>query len=187
MMRSNRIFNDIFDIMIEIELIQIYSVEPLLQLEIIQMLWIIWWKYYEQITYLRQCSWAIWNTKLHNAWNWIKFAIDKWYTKSTSSVVSWTTTSNLFHNNIKTEINAWRPVIVNTTKHSFVTFGYYNTSLINTKIIRVNLWFWPSYPITSDSWTVYYWSNIDYNIDSIFFPNTNQWSIDSIIKVIISK
>lgn len=133
------------------------------------------------------CSWAIGNTKLHNAWNWIQFAIDKWYSKSTSLTASWTTTSNLFHNNIKPEINAWRPIIVNTTTHSFVAFWYYNTTLVNTKIIRVNLWFWPSYPITSDSWTMYYGSNIDYNIDSIFFPNVNQWAIHSVIKVIISK
>jgi len=107
--------------------------------------------------------------------------IDKWYSKSTAIISGWTDTTIFWK--IKAEIYASRPTIVNTSGHSMVVFWYYNSTISSAKIIRVNLWFWEQIQVA----TGYYWSNIDYNIDSIFFPNTNQWSIDSIIKVIISK
>lgn len=123
----------------------------------------------------------VWVTKGSVSDKWIEYAKNKWYSWSVAERISWTT-YELFHNHIKSEINNWRPVIVNTKTHWFVAYGYLNTNLVNTKIIRVNLWVWPDYKINGLNKS-YYWSSIDYDMDSIFYDNQNKWWIINVVKV----
>jgi hypothetical protein len=121
------------------------------------------------------CSWNEGLTTIVNSTNWIQYAIDKWYSNSTATISGGNDTT--IFAKIKTEIDASRPAIVNTSKHSLVVF-WYHSSISSAKIIRVNLWFWDIAEISPG----YYWSNIDYNINAISYDNTSYW-IKSIIQI----
>lgn len=114
-------------------------------------------------------------TTIANSTNWIQYAIDKWYSNSTATISGGNDTT--IFSKIKTEIDASRPAIVNTSKHSFVVF-WYHSSISSARIIRVNLWFWDLAEISSG----YYWSNIDYNINAIYYDNSSNW-VKSIIQI----
>jgi hypothetical protein len=106
--------------------------------------------------------WLTWDTSLTDALNWINYAINKWYTNSTVTKLSSKNLTYLF-NNIKNEIDNWRPIIVNTSSHSMVAFWYYSWWV---NIVRINVWYWEDGTIYD--WTYnYYLSNMEYNINSI--------------------
>jgi len=136
------------------------------------------WKNYM----LTSCSWAVWLTTVNNWMSWaILYAKSKWYTNTI-----WTPyTSNIFAN-IKTEINAWRPVILWNWIHAIVWYWYYNTTNTTKQIIRVNLWYWALYNVTDSWWWIHYWSNIDYNINSLYYNSSTQPWINSMVRIIIS-
>lgn len=132
-----------------------------------------------------RCLWWGWATSSDNLTLWIGYAKSKWYINSIAWKVSSSNTSFLFQN-IKSEINLWRPLIWNTSNHAIVIFGYYNSSNTNIKVFRANVWWWAYYNFTDSNTNIYYGSNIDYNIDSIYYSSAEQWPIKSIVKVIIS-
>lgn len=131
------------------------------------------------------CTWTRWDT---NAWDMdlgITYAVNKWYTNSTSTYYHSNNKSYLF-NLIKYEINNERPLIWWTGDHAFVIFWYYNTSNSDIKIVRVNIWWWNLYNVTDENWNIYLLSNVDYNIDSIYYWwNDHEW-IKHLVKVIVS-
>lgn len=126
-------------------------------------------------------NWGItWDTSLSDAVNWINYAIDKWYTNSTSQRIKHSNLSTIFYH-IKDEIYNWRPVIVNTGSHSMVAFWYYNWW---QNIVRINVWYWHNNKI-SDWIYSYYLSNMEYNINSIYYWSNTQ-KLESLIKINIS-
>lgn len=128
------------------------------------------------------CSAGVWLTSIGSWMLWIQYAKNLGYTKSSATYCN----TNLF-STIKSEINAWRPIIANVTWHALVRFWYFNTTDSTKQIIRVNLWWWAYYNMTDSSGNPYFWSNIDYNINSLYFWWTNRWGITSLIKILISK
>jgi hypothetical protein len=128
------------------------------------------------------CSGTTWLTSQINRLKWIQYAKDKWY--SNSSVIRSVWTVSTLFTIIKSAINAWNPIIANTSNHSMVAFWYNSTSWL--PIIRMNIWRGNNTLIWND-WKTYNYSNIDYNMNSIYFWWVNQWAITSIIKVTISK
>ena len=176
--------------------------------------WIVFW-YYDRNGYSDLVLWnapltnsylleamikSIWNTiltKCDNKWQWStytsnipkakQYAIDKWY-KNTTSNYSWLISTSSIFSNVKTEINAWRPIIINTQNnfdtgwHSIVWFWYRNST--TTKVVRVNMWWWWSYTI--DTWSSYYTSNIDQNLDAIYYLSSNDRKATSTITFKIS-
>jgi hypothetical protein len=128
------------------------------------------------------CSWAEWLTSTTNWMNWgVNYAKSKWYANTI-----WTAfTTNIF-SNIKTEINASRPVILWNWSHAMVWYWYYSTTDTSKQIIRVNLWYWPLYNVTNAWWTVYYWSSIDYNVSSLYYNSSTQPWISTLVKIIVS-
>lgn len=121
-------------------------------------------------------------TKCNSNWEWstipsniplaIQYAKDKGYIKSTSNYISWNSAS-LFPL-LKNEINNWRPVILNVQWirqwkdiwHSIVAYWYNSKS---TNIIRVNMWWWEKATLKWINQNIYNYSNIDYNINAIYF------------------
>lgn len=108
-----------------------------------------------------------WGTIRKDAKNWINYAKFKWYVKSTSEFKTWNIT--WLFNYIKTEINNDKPLILHLSKsdsgHAVVVYWYKSWS---TPIIRVNLGWWPNSHI---NW--YKTSRIDYNMNSIFYNDSN--------------
>ncbi len=115
------------------------------------------------------CSWTSWATSSSNYINSIQYAKDKWYKNSVATFISWNS-STLF-STIKTEINAERPVMLNTDNHSVVVY-WYNKNFTTANIIRVNLGWWYR-SISWIDWKIYYLSNIDYNINYIYYNSAN--------------
>jgi len=70
-----------------------------------------------------------------------------------------------------------------------VWFGYYNTTDTTKQIIRVNLGAGSLYNVTTSttSTTPYYGSNIDYNINALYYSFKNQPWITSLVRLIISQ
>ena len=133
------------------------------------------------------CDWDSWNSYKQNVYKAKQYAINKWYTNTTSSY-SWLISISSIFSNVKTEINAWRPIIIhvinNSTNvwHAIVWFWYRNST--TTKVVRVNLWWgWTS---VIDSWSSYYTSNIDQNLDSIYYKWDNNKSAVAVTKFKIS-
>lgn len=124
-------------------------------------------------------------TNISNIPQAINYAKNKWYTNSTAVSSNWNTTT-LF-SLIKTEINSWRPVIANSTTHSMVAYWYNSTSWL--PIIRVNMWWGPSNYLTWTNWVQYKYSNIDYNMNSIYYgtPLEQKPSISNITTFNIKK
>lgn len=132
--------------------------------------------YYVSTKCNSEWNWA-WSTSLGNFLNWIDYAIDRWYTSSSANLTYNDNTSILF-NVIKYEIYNWRPIVVNTKKHIMVAFWYYDWW---QKIVRINLWYWNNHKFNNN----YYSSNIDYNIDSIYY-NWSSKPLKSVVRVNIS-
>jgi len=112
--------------------------------------------------------------------NWaVQYAKDRWYLGTTAKRI--TAPSDLLFNPIKSEINNSRPVVLSNWSHAFVWFWYYyGSENVNYKVIRVNLWVNLNY---TEWW--YYWTNIDYNVDSIYYNWT--WSeLKKVFKFVIS-
>lgn len=114
-----------------------------------------------------------WSTNVNNMPLAIQYAKDKWYTNSTSNYYLNKSISNIF-SKVKTEINAWRPIIIANDNHAMVAF-WYNSNVNN--IVRVNLW-WGGSSVINWNWVTYQTSNIDYNINSMYY----NWSSQSSIK-----
>lgn len=173
-------------------------------------IWIIYWYYDRQLTYPdlipwtanyindynsttmikavwvkmnTYCTWWQWATSSSYYTKWIEYAIDKGYTKSTATKYTWTV-SSLF-TTIKTEINAWRPIMVNNATHSMAAYGYNSTTW--SPIIRVNMWWWPTSEIRWTNLIYYKTSSIDYNMNSLYYNWANKTPISNIVKIYISK
>lgn len=118
-----------------------------------------------------KCSWTQWTTILSNVKNAKQYAINKWYKNSTSSY-SWNINTLQVFNEVKSEINLWRPILIHILNnsswwwHAVVWFWYRSTW--TTKIVRVNMWWGGS----SKYWN-YYLSNIDQNLDSVYYNGDN--------------
>lgn len=130
------------------------------------------------------CNGLLWTTSSSNLYKGINYAKSKWYNNSTATKITTSSLSTLFLN-IKNEINSSRPIIAATGDHVFVVFWYYNTSS-DLKIVRANLWGWNLYNMTDINGNIYYGSNVDYNMDSIYYGWSDHWSIKHIVKVIIA-
>jgi len=109
------------------------------------------------------------------------YAINKWYAWTTTHF-SWLKSTSYIFSNIKHEIDNLRPIIIHTLWtpwHDIVWFWY--KSIWNYKVARVNMWWWG----ISKEW-IYYLSNIDQNLDAIYY----NWSNNNIAwwftKIIIS-
>lgn len=63
-----------------------------------------------------------------------------------------------------------------------VWFWYRNST--TTRVVRVNLWWWATSKI--DSWSSYYTSNIDQNLDSVYYARSNNKSAIAVTKFKIS-
>lgn len=126
------------------------------------------------------CSW--W-TNAENIPLSIQYAKDKWYSKSTS-IYSWVKSTETIFSKIKEEIDANHPIIIWNNTHSMVAF-WYNSNINN--IVRVNLWWgWTSNIIWTNGIT-YKTSNIDYNINSMYYNNASQPSINHYVTFNIKK
>lgn len=80
------------------------------------------------------CSSWNWATTTSNQPNAINYAISNGYLNARAFYVSWTPTALL--GTIQTEVNAGRPVVINTATHSLVAYGY--SSVTVSAMIRVN-------------------------------------------------
>lgn len=136
---------------------------------------------------LTTCKWSEGSTITSNISKSKQYSIDKWYKNTTSSFISWNT-STLF-SNIKTEINSWRPIIINiknnfdTWWHSVVWFWYKSTW--TTPIVRVNMWWWS---VSTFSWSSsYFTSSIDQNLNSVYYGSSSDRTATSIVTFKISK
>lgn len=118
-----------------------------------------------------------WSTTSSNIKLAIQYAKDKWYANSISNYYPWNW-STLFPT-IKSEINAGRPVVLNTDNHSIVAY-WYNKSITTANIVRVNVWWWEANSMTGSDNKKYYTSNIDYNMNYIYYNNANH-STNSIV------
>jgi hypothetical protein len=120
------------------------------------------------------CSWNEWATYPSNYTNAINYAKDKWYNNSVATNYSWIPAS-LF-TTIKSEINANRPIVIHlrsadwTKWHSVVWYGYKTTGSLS--IVRINMW-WGYILIPGTK--SYYYSNVDYNISSMYY-NYRSWN-----------
>ncbi len=114
-----------------------------------------------------------WATSIINHTWGILYAINKWYKKSVSKLISWNS-STLF-STIKTEINNGRPVMLNTDTHSIVIY-WYNSTITTANIVRANLWWGSGSTLIWIDNKTYYTSNIDYNMNYIYYNATNHTS-----------
>ncbi len=131
------------------------------------------------------CNENIWVTKSSMYPILANYAKNKWYSLLSSNLYFNLTTTEVF-NRVKSEINSWRPIIINVEAsnweiwHSVVWFGYKSTW--NARIVRVNLWYW-----WEDSYYwYYYWSNIDQNLDSVYYNWSGGNVAREVLEVIIS-
>lgn len=134
---------------------------------------------------LTTCSWSAWWTNSSNLTKWIQYARDKWYANS-YAMYYWTANnvSQLF-NVIKTEVNGNRPIMANTSWHAMVAFWYNSTSW--NPIIRLNLWWGWISQIIWTNWLPYNYSEIDYNMNWLYFKWVDNKAITSLVKINISK
>lgn len=129
----------------------------------------------------------LWSTSSNNYYKAQQYGIDKWY-KNTKAVYITGATSTLF-NTIKSEIDAGRPIVINNRSvldwgHSMVAFGYNSTTWM--PIARLNMGWWYNV-ISSTTWVSYNLSNIDYNLNSMYYNWAYQPAINSLITIKISK
>lgn len=121
------------------------------------------------------CDGSVWWAARPDVKLAVQYAKNKWYTNSTSTFNNENSTSLVF-NNIKNEVNAWRPILIHAPWtpfwHIVVWFWYKSTGTI--KIVRVNIWAWYT-PIDANS--SYYSSNIDLDLDGMYWSWTtsHQW------------
>ncbi|MFA5917297.1 MAG: hypothetical protein WC850_03645 [Candidatus Gracilibacteria bacterium] len=128
------------------------------------------------------CSGAEGLTSTTNGMNGgVNYAKSKGYANTIGTAF----TTNIF-SNIKTEINASRPVILGNGSHAMVGYGYYSTTDTSKQIIRVNLGYGPLYNVTNAGGTVYYGSSIDYNVSSLYYNSSTQPGISTLVKIIVS-
>jgi len=100
------------------------------------------------------------------AYRWEIYAQNHGYPNANANLDTFFTTNAQIFSKTKSEINSFRPVIINTDSHSMVGFWYKSTG--TSKIVRMNMWWgWTA----QTSW--YNWSNIDQNLDSIYYYNSN--------------
>jgi hypothetical protein len=134
-------------------------------------------------TYCKGISWA---TPPANILNAKKYAISKWYANTTSSY-SWIIPTSSIFTSVKTEINAWRPIIINiqntviSEAHTVVWFWYRNVT--TTKVVRMNLWWGGT--SKADVGSLYYTSNIDQNLDAIYYGWDSNKVASSVVKFTI--
>lgn len=124
-----------------------------------------------------------WFTTASNAKNAKQYAISKWYINTTSAYVSWDLTT-LF-SQIKTEINAWRPIITHMqnsqTWHATVTY-WYKSSPSNSNIVLMNMWWW-KFPV--DWGITYTYSSINQNLWAVYYVWINNNVVYSVTKFTI--
>lgn len=127
------------------------------------------------------CYGNAWLTSLNNMPNWIQYAKNRWYNNAValknSSLTAW-----WVYNASKIEVNAWRPLMVNTNKsngsdgHTTVVFWY--KSSWTAPIVRINMgWWW----YDTENW--YYTSNLDQNLNSIFYNASYSHTPHSIVTI----
>lgn len=132
--------------------------------DMIKTIWLLIWTH---------CNWNTWDTNPENVKNAKQYAINKWYKNTTSSFSNSITTANVF-TNVKTEINAGRPIVIHAKDpwHAIVWFWYLNSTTL--KVVRMNMWWWGTNNLPI--WTIkYYTSNIDQNLDSIYYFDNIAW------------
>ena len=140
--------------------------------DMIKLIWGHMWTY---------CNWNAWSTALKNIWKGIYYARWKWYINSTAVKTDGTPTS--LYTSIQSEIDNQRPTILNNSSHSMVAFWYRLNS--TSPIARVNIW-WGSNDKLVSWWNNYYTSNIDYNLNSIYYGSSMKTAINSMISVVIA-
>lgn len=117
-----------------------------------------------------------------------QYATDKWYKNTTSSYVTWNI-STIF-SQVKTEINAGRPIITHMKKlsdnsewHATVTY-WYKSSPSNSNIVLMNMGWWKRYV---DWWTYYTYSSINQNISAVYYSKANNKTVYAVTKFTIKK
>ena len=134
----------------------------------------------------RMWTWCIGNTGVTDSSMYTiadDYAADKWYLWTSSSLIQNLTTSQVF-NHVKSEIDSEKPIVINiewdwNIWHSVVWFWYKSNS---SKVVRINLWYW-----WEDSYYwYYYWSNIDQNLDAVYFNWNNNDYATEVLKINIS-
>ncbi len=107
-----------------------------------------------------------WSSTWTNMTQAYKYPVSKWYINTLAYRWTWTPTALMTI--IKSEINKWNPIIINTIRHSVTWYWYNNTT--GSEFVRVNYWWW--------NW---WYSNIDVNINSIDVNGT-YYTISSTIR-----
>lgn len=115
------------------------------------------------LTYCENWGWTSTWTNIPLAY---KYAVSKWYVNS--NAYRWTWTPSWLINIIKSEINKWNPIIINTVIHTLVWYWYNNT--LNSQMVRVNYGWWNGT-----------YSNVDVNISSINI-NWGAYTISSTVR-----
>lgn len=87
-------------------------------------------------TFLKKWEWLTLKIKRYL---WINYAKNHWYPRSTVYVTRFSQSSSSISDNVKSEINSWRPVILSNASHSMVAFWY---SSANKYIVTMNMWWW---------------------------------------------
>ncbi len=131
---------------------------------------------------LTNCNGGNWTTNDENIKLGIKYAKDKGYSNATSSY-SWSLNASTTFAEVKTEVNAGRPIIITITDifwnnwHVVVAHGYKSSWTSN--IVRMNMWWgW-----TSSTFNWFYTSNVDQNLGSIYFGSSNSHRARAVTKV----
>ncbi len=129
------------------------------------------------------CNGNAWDTYPSNFTKWIQYAKDKWYSNSKANYIKWTT-DDLFKI-IKSEINSGRPVMASNKTHSMVAYWYNSTS--GLPIVRLNMWWGAWSKITWTNWVEYTNTNIDYNMNALFYNWIEKTAIQNIVTIKIIK
>ena len=116
---------------------------------------------------------SCWWTSPSSIKNWKAYAIGKGYTWT---VATYGTISNVADtkNIVSQEVNAWRPILLSTSGHTFVAYGYSSTAS--------NYWIRVNYGLTVNQDTWYFWRDVD--AASMSLPAVG-WSFTSYTKFII--
>jgi len=118
-------------------------------------------------------SWATPANQIKNA---IKYAkLPGKYPNSTSQYSYYKTKAQVY-DKLKEEVNANRPIVLNTPNHVFVWYGYYTGN--SPKIIRVNMGWWEQKYIKDTNEELHSTAHINYNIDSIYYNKENKWGVN---------
>jgi len=93
---------------------------------------------------------------------------------------SWVQTIPPIFSAVKQEIDKNRPIMLLTSNHAIVAYGYSSNEDDeddNEPVVVVNLGWWPSNKIIVGSWDneqIYYTSAINYNLNSVVYNNKKQ-------------